>query len=406
MIRSFRPVAVVSLMLMTAACSGYSGSTAFPQPATLPNSRGDAASFFVSDYQQPANVRAACGGPAPAGYARCIALVRTDGVGAYLTANSSGYGPADLQAAYALPASTGGKGQTVAIVDAMNDPTALTDLALYRSTFHLSACTTVSHCFTKVNQLGNPNGPYPHNDAGWAQEISLDLDMVSAICPNCHIVLVEANSASFSDLAASVDTAARLGANAISNSYGGSEFSGEVAAQSHYNHPGVMITASSGDSGFGPQFPAASQYVTAVGGTTLSRVGSTFSESVWSGAGSGCSAYVQKPTWQTDTGCRRRTIADVSAVADPNTGVVVVYNRGYFIFGGTSVSSPIIASVYALAGNTRLALYGSFPYRHIFGLHDVKGGSNGHCAPPYLCQGVTGYDGPSGLGTPRGVSGF
>jgi hypothetical protein len=219
-------------------------------------------------------------------------------------------------------------------------------------------------------------------------------------------VLVEANSASFSDLAASVDTAARLGANAISNSYGGSEFSGEVAAQSHYNHPGVMITASSGDSGFGPQFPAASQYVTAVGGTTLSRVGSTFSESVWSGAGSGCSAYVQKPTWQTDTGCRRRTIADVSAVADPNTGVVVVYNRGYFIFGGTSVSSPIIASVYALAGNTRLALYGSFPYRHIFGLHDVKGGSNGHCAPPYLCQGVTGYDGPSGLGTPRGVSGF
>jgi len=294
----------------------------------------------------------------------------------------------------------------VAIVDAMHDPTALADLAKYRSTFHLPACTIANHCFTEVNQLGSPNGPFPANDAGWSQEISLDLDMVSAICPNCHILLVEAKTASFNDLAASVDTAARLGAQAISNSYGGSEFSGEVAAQSHYNHPGVMITASSGDSGFGPQFPAASQYVTAVGGTSLARVGSTFSESVWSGAGSGCSAFVQKPVWQTDTGCLKRTIADVSAVADPNTGVTVVYKGGFYIFGGTSVSSPIIASVYALAGNSRLALYGRFPYRHLQGLRDVKTGSNGQCSPLYLCRGMSGYDGPSGLGTPVGVSAF
>jgi subtilase family serine protease len=324
----------------------------------------------------------------------------------HLASISSSYGPADLQAAYGLPSSTAGHGQTVAIVDAMNDPSALTDLTKYRATYHLPACTVANGCFTKLNQAGSSIGPYPLTDAGWAQEISLDVDMVSAICPNCRIMLVEANSASFNDLAMSVDTAARHGANAISNSYGGGEFSGEVAAQSHFNHPGIMITASSGDSGYGPQFPAASQYVTAVGGTSLLRGATRFSESVWSGAGSGCSAFVPKPSWQTDTGCARRSIADVSAVADPNTGVAVVYKGGFYVFGGTSVSSPIIASVYALAGNERLALTPKFPYYHRQGLHDIVSGSNGVCSPLYLCHGVAGYDGPSGLGTPNGLSGF
>src|SRR5438094_1270395 len=147
--------------------------------------------------------------------------------------------------------------------------------------------------------------------------------MVSAICPNCKILLVEASSNSFANLAAAVDEAAVLGANAISNSYGGSEYASEVSDQAHFNHPGIAVTVSSGDNGYGVEFPAASQYVTAVGGTTLTKAGSAFSERAWSGAGSGCSTYVAKPSWQKDSGCARRTVADVSAVADPNTGVAV-----------------------------------------------------------------------------------
>lgn len=255
MFRTIKPAALLALIVSFSACSGHNVSNAFPQPAMYPSAHGDVMSFLTSTYHQPANVRAACGGPAPAGFARCIALVRTDAAGASLASLSSSYGPADLQAAYALPSSTGGHGQTVAIVDAMHDPTAAADLAKYRSTFHLPACTTASHCLTVVNQLGSANGPYPANDAGWSQEISLDLDMVSAICPNCHILLVEARSASFNDLAAAVDTAARLGAQTISNSYGGSEFSGEVAAQSHFNHPGIMITASSAIAVLDRSFP-------------------------------------------------------------------------------------------------------------------------------------------------------
>jgi subtilase family serine protease len=405
MTRILRPVVLLAALSLTAACSaGNSGST-FPQPAT-DQGAGRTGSYFVSNYQLPANVREACGGPAPVGFARCIALVRTDTSGATLMATSGAYGPVDLQAAYALPSKVGGQGQTVAIVDAMNDPTVAPDLAKYRAMYHLSVCTTANRCFTKVNESGSANGPFPASDTGWAQEISLDVDMVSAICPNCRILLVEANTASFNDLATAVDTAARLGANEISNSYGGGEFSSEITWQSHFNHPGIMITASSGDSGYGPQFPAASRFVTAVGGTSLNRVGSSFAESAWSGAGSGCSKYVGKPSWQTDKGCPRRTIADVSAVADPNTGVIVVYNGGTYIFGGTSVSSPIIASVYALAGNAHSLAYATSLYTHPASLHDVTSGSNGSCSPLYLCRGLPGYDGPTGNGTPKGIAAF
>jgi subtilase family serine protease len=404
--RILRAALTLALPVLLSACGGAANS-ALPQPFSAANiGRGDVPSFFISDYHRPANVREACAGPAPVGFARCIALVRTDSVTANLMPDFASYGPADLRAAYALPSTSGGAGQTVAIVDAYNDATVASDLTKYRSTYGLPACTTANLCFKKVNEAGSATGPFPANNAGWAQEISLDVDMVSAVCPKCHILLVEASTASFTDLAASVDTAARLGARTISNSYGGGEFSGEVAAQSHYNHPGVMITASSGDSGYGPQFPAASQFVTAVGGTSLTHNGATWAESVWAGAGSGCSAFMPKPAWQKNTGCPRRTIADVSAVADPNTGVIVVYSGGFYVFGGTSVSSPIIAAVYALAGNAALLHYGSNPYSHTAALHDVTTGSNGTCAPAYLCHGVAGYDGPSGLGTPKGAGAF
>lgn len=317
----------------------------------------------------------------------------------------AGYGPAQLQAAYGLAAAAAanGAGVTVAVVDAYDYPSAESDLAVYRAQYGLPPCTSASGCFKKVDQNGGTT--YPRSSSGWATEEALDVDMVSAICPKCNIVLVEANSAQQSDLDIAVDTGARL-ANAVSNSYGGAE-NASSANDTHYSHPGVSITASSGDNGYGVEFPASSQYVTAVGGTSLHASGGTYTETAWSGAGSGCSAYVAKPSWQTDTGCANRTVADVSAVADPNTGVAVyeTFNRrgGWQVYGGTSVASPIIASVYALGG---AGVADGTPYAHTSALHDVTSGSNGSCAGSYLCTSGAGYDGPTGLGTPNGVGAF
>jgi subtilase family serine protease len=348
------------------------------------------------------SIRPVCGA-VPIGYARCFSLVK----GPAAASGPSGYGPADLQSAYKLPSATAGSGQTVAIVDAFDDPTAESDLGQYRSFYGLPPCTTANGCFRKVNETGGTL-PMPPPSADWSLEISLDLDMVSAICPNCHILLVEATTNLDSDLYTAEDTAARLGANEISNSWGGGEYSGQTSDDAHFNHPGIAITASSGDSGYGVEYPAASRYLTAVGGTSLTRNSSSrgWTESAWSGAGSGCSAYDAKQSWQTDTGCSRRTVADVSAVADPNTGVAVFYSNLWWTVGGTSASSPIVASVYALAGNASSVTYGSYPYSHTAGLFDVTSGSNGSCSPSYLCTAQAGYDGPTGLGTPNGVSGF
>lgn len=356
-------------------------------------------------------------GPALAGAARCHSFTLLDRSGAkpLATTSPTGYGPADLQTAYSLPSTTAGGGQTVAIVDAYDDPKAESDLGVYRSTYGLPACTTANGCFRKVNQSGGTS--YPRADRGWALEISLDVQMVSAVCPNCHILLVEASSNSLSNLEAAVNEAAKLSANEISNSYGGGEFSSETSADAAYNHPGIAITASSGDGGFGVEYPAASPFVTAVGGTTLTKLsGSGFAESAWSGAGSGCSAYEAQQSWQSSVSnitsvCSRRAVADVSADADPNTGVSVYDSYGYqgqkgwFVVGGTSVSSPVIASVYALAGNAASVNYGSYPYSHTGSLHDITSGSNGSCGN-VLCNATTGWDGPTGLGTPNGTGGF
>jgi subtilase family serine protease len=348
------------------------------------------------------------------GFARCHSLVRVDDNAQPLaTSGPSGYGPADLLSAYNLAsaAASNGVGQTIAIVDAYDDGNAENDLAVYRAQFGLTPCTTANGCFRKVDQNGGT--AYPRGDAGWAEEISLDLDMASAICPNCKILLVEAKTNSFANLAASVDRAAALGATVISNSYGGSEYSSEVNDQAHFNHPGIAITVSSGDNGYGVEFPAASQYVTAVGGTSLRRDASArgWNETVWSGAGSGCSAYISKPSWQTDAGCARRTVADVAAIADPNTGVAVydtyrLHPGGWLVFGGTSVASPIIGGVYALAGNASSITYGSFSYSNLTSMFDVLSGSNGSCGSSYLCTARSGYDGPTGNGTPNGTGGY
>src|SRR3954451_23122294 len=234
--------------------------------------------------------RKVCGPPAH-GHARCHADVVTDadGVTPHATASPTGYNPADLWDAYKLsPAGTPGSGPTIAIVDAYDLPTAEHDLGVYRAQFGLGACTTANGCFGKVGQ----GASLPAADAGWGQEIALDIEMASAICPQCKIRLVEANSSSLAALGAPVDKAGARGANVISNSYGAREFSGETSFDSHYNHPGTAITVSSGDNGYGVEYPAASPYVTAIGGTTLRRASTPrgWSETAWSGAGSGCSA--------------------------------------------------------------------------------------------------------------------
>ena len=322
-----------------------------------------------------------------------------------------GFGPNDLQNAYALPSATAGKKQTVAIVDANDDPSAAADMAVYRSTFHLPACTTVNGCFRKVDQHGSKN--YPDADPNWAAEIALDLDMVSAICPNCHILLIEANSASFDNLGTAVNTAVRLGATVVSNSYGSREKLTDATTVAHYyTHPGVILTASSGDNGYGVQLPAAFQDVIAVGGTTLTRTSNArgWIESAWGGSGSGCSQYISKPVWQKDTFCQYKTVADVSAVADPDTGVAIYnsyqsYDDNWSVSGGTSASSPIIASIYALASNA-IKIDGAYLYQHAANLNDITNGNNGSCLPEPLCTSGKGYDGLTGLGTPKGIGAF
>ncbi|MET7487451.1 putative Ig domain-containing protein [Streptomyces sp. NPDC005538] len=363
-----------------------------------------------------------CATAAP-GQAACFAQRRTDikqqlaaAVHADAAAAVSGLSPANLHSAYALP-STGGSGMTVAVVDAYNDPNAESDLATYRSNFGLSACTKASGCFKQVSQTGSTTS-LPTNDTGWAGEEALDIDMVSAVCPNCNIILVEATSATDANLGTAENEAVTLGAKFVSNSWGGSEASSQTSEDTAYfKHPGVAITVSSGDEAYGAEYPATSQYVTAVGGTALSSSSNSrgWTESVWKtssteGTGSGCSAYDAKPTWQTDTGCTKRMEADVSAVADPATGVAVydTYGgSGWAVYGGTSASSPIIAGVYALAGTPGSSDYpAKYPYSHTSNLYDVTSGNNGSCTTSYFCTAGTGYDGPTGWGTPDGTAAF
>ena len=382
------------------------------------------ATSVVRDHTRPAPLpahaeHAVCAAPA-AGRASCHAHVVTSKDGAAPLASSSytyGFRPADLQAVYALGTGTGTP--TVAIVDAYDNPNVALDLSVYRRQFGLPLCagadavtpaaTDVTSCgiLKKVSQTGSTTS-YPTSNVGWGQEIALDVEMVSAICPNCKTLLVEASTNSYTNLMAAVDYAAAH-ASYVSNSYGGTEFSTETGYESHFNHAGVAFTVSSGDNGYGVEYPAASKYVTAVGGTSLTvdaTTGARTSETAWSGAGSGCSAYIGKPSWQADTGCARRTVADVSAVADPNTGVAVYDSYGstggnWYVFGGTSVAAPIVAAVYALAGPIGSTDFAAqYPYAHASSLFDVVSGTNGTCSTAYLCAAVTGFDGPTGLGAP------
>jgi hypothetical protein len=401
-------LAVVPVASFTACTSTHAPGWGDPPAsnATSDQAADQAALAAIAQYPfQPVCARVRDGG----GMMRCHAKVRTDEEGNVTkSAAPQGFGPSDLRSAYNLPAS-GGSGKIVAVVDAYDDANAESDLAAYRTQYGLPACTTANGCFKKVNQNGQTSPAAPPDTTGWSGEIALDLDMVSAVCPDCKIVLVEANSATTDDLGAGVNAAASLGASAISNSYGGGEDSSVSAAStSYYNHPGILVTASSGDSGFsaGPQFPATSPFVLAVGGTSLAHSTSTrgWAEQAWSSAGSGCSGVFAKPSWQKDTGCSKRMEADVSAVADPNTGVAVYQGGSWQVYGGTSASSPLVAAAYTLLGlATQPTSYG---YSHASAYYDVTSGSNGSCSgsASYECKAGVGYDGPTGVGTPNGAA--
>ncbi len=367
--------------------------------------------------------RAAC--PAVgAGQARCLAIRRPvpqiephrNAAGALVPTPpaDAGFSPADIQAAYQLP-STVAKNQTVGIVDAYDDPNAEKDLASYRAAWKLPACTTANGCFRKVNQRGGSTAP--KGDSGWGFEISIDVDAVSAACPSCKILLVEADDNQDASLGAAENTAVKLGADVVSNSFGGPEYKGTSALdKKDYTHPGVPILAASGDSGFTDTiFPAAFGNVWAVGGTSLAHTARAgWTETAWMFAGSGCSAWTAKPAWQHDPHCAYRTVADVSALADPYTPMAVYDTYGYDEYGqkydgwsgagGTSLASPLVAGMIGLAQNAPAVASPSYAYAHRSGLHDVVGGSNGDdCGGDYLCTALKGYDAPTGLGSPRGL---
>jgi subtilase family serine protease len=351
------------------------------------------------------------------GQANCHAMlmVRPDGsVQRSSTPPSTALTPAQLQDAYNLTGLSSG-GRTVAIVDAYGYPSLEQDLATFRSHFGLSACTTANGCLTIMDQNGGTN--YPRTDVGWDQEQALDVDAVSAACPDCKILVVQASTNSFANLGQAVITASQQpGVAAISNSYGGSD-AADSTYGSYYDHPGIAVTASTGDNGYqGGSYPADSSYVTAVGGTTLRQANGTsrgWSESVWSGAGSGCSAYnaALAAAAGFDTGCSMRAMADVSAAADPAQGGLAVYyptsrtSSTWAQVGGTSESSPIIASVYALSGKTS-GYANAIPYSNPGALFDVTSGSNGSCPTTQWCNARNGWDGPTGLGTPNGAGAF
>ncbi|HET7502998.1 MAG TPA: S53 family peptidase [Kofleriaceae bacterium] len=339
----------------------------------------------------------------------CKARVRTDVTNHIKPfATPQGLGPADLKSAYKLD-TTKGAGKIIAIVDAFNYPNAESDLATYRSQFGLPPCTKANGCFKVVNQDGATSplpGNSPPND-DWTVEAALDLDLASAACPLCKLILVEAQDDQGNGLFVAQNGAVSLGANVISDSWGGpSDGTDLTLDQQFFTHAGVAIFVASGDSGntgSTPDFPSTAAHVIAVGGTSLVKSGNArgWTEGAWSGAGSSCSALTTKPPWQAQTVCAHRAAADLSAVADPNTGLAV-FNAGaggWIVVGGTSAASPFVAGVFAAYGVG--SNDSSFSYQHATQFFDITTGKNGNCGNA-LCNAGAGWDGPTGIGSPNG----
>jgi len=338
------------------------------------------------------------------GYMHCDVLIESKtGAGP----NVAGLSPANFQARYNLPSSKDGAGQVVAIVDAYDNPNAATDLAAYRKNFGLGKAK-----FTKYNQEGQKKN-YPQGSSGWGVEEDLDIEMVSAGCPKCTIYLIEANDNSGTNLYDAEIEAVKLGAGIVSNSWGGGGGSSSGGA---FDTKGILYLASAGDGGYGMQDPADYQTVVSVGGTLLSvGSGSKFTETVWPDSGGGCSV-VTKPSWQKDKGCTFRTGNDVSAVAWNAAEYDTYDNPGWFTVGGTSVSSPLVAGMFALAGNANKQYGGENLWKLSKAnlkkdLHYIDSGDLQGCPTSlqgtYLCDAGTKefgqYSAPSGWGTPNGV---
>lgn len=408
--------AIVTGLLTTAPVVTAAAAPAAPAPAAAP-----VAGSTAKASPGKKTVRPLCDTVVARDEARCFGMVvEPDGVQA-ASPTPTGLSPADIRDAYKLPEG-GGAGRTVGIVVAYDAPTAEADLVHYRETFGLPALAPGQ--FRKVDQRGGTD--YPAPDEGWAGEAALDVDAVTAVAPQADIVLVVADSPSFADLGEAVNQAVAQGAEVVNNSYGTSYStapgSGEdssllpVDAQ-YYDHPGVAVVASTGDDDYGVSFPASSNHVTAVGGTSLVRDTSSargWTESVWhnsyGGPGSGCSIVFDAVPGQQVTGCSKRAVSDVSAVADPETGLSVYYTYGgdqWSQYGGTSLSSPLVSGMYALAGKPAAGSYpNAYPYAKQSAFFDVTTGNNGSCTPSVLCTAGAGWDGPTGIGTPNGVSAF
>ena len=418
---------VTALGALGAAASSVAAAATVPVGASAPVLHATGPTGLISaprTAELPAGERRACPAPTRPGQMECMSIIRSAAAGIAVTV--PGYGPSDLRSAYKIgsAAARNGGGKTIAIVDAFSDPRAVANLATYRAHFRLGACGIASRCLRIVNEFGKSR--LPAANFGWAGEESLDLDMVSAICPKCRILLIEARNSSTVNLGIAENTAVAMGARYVSNSWSGSEFFGQDSDNHYFNHPGDVIDFASGDLGYGAAYPTDLQYVTAIGGTSLLRTGRGrgWTESAWGsnslpseGTGSGCSVLEPKASWQradarTPGGCLNRTENDVAAVANPSTGVAVydTYRAsGWQEFGGTSAATPIITAVYALAGTPSRGSYpAEYPYLHATHLFDVRSGSNGRCESDrqYLCNGRRGYDGPTGLGTPDGTAAF
>jgi subtilase family serine protease len=407
--------------------------------AALSIAFGGAAAMPTSANKVTVKDQASCAKPAK-GKVACLAIKRTlfmNGVRGKIrplaTVQPMGgiaYGANQLRKAYGVT-ELGARYKVIAIVDAYHSASAYQDLVDYRAMYNLGPmdnCTRQdlpgmqgsvvnavpsgkNPCFMQLDQNGKVAVNHDTEDDGWAQETSLDVEMATAICPHCSILLVEAKTASMANFDRAVGIAGSFkGVKAISNSYGGTD-NAELKYPSYAaaSAQGIAVVASSGDSGYGPSAPASFASVIAVGGTNLQvdAKGRWAGETAWVKAGSGCSTYNRASSWQavSATGCAGKLTADVSAVADPATGVAVAYDGGWYTFGGTSVSAPIIAGMYAVGPDVGDSA-GAFTVAHADLLHDITEGTNGRCDVRYWCNAREGWDGPTGLGSPIGSDAF
>jgi hypothetical protein len=419
---SFTAPAGAFVTLRTIAADAAGGSVTEIITRAYKTTAAPATAVTTSAVQRPGGfIQPPCAQPRT-GQAQCFLAYRPQRLVNHAMATGRAAGPhglsaAAIRSAYRLP-SRRSSDQTVAVSIAFHTPHLARFLATYRKQFGLPACTVASGCFRQVNQHGGTKPAPSGVNTGWDLEATLDVSMVSVACPGCRILVVEGKDPTPANLAATERTAARLGAQVISNSYGTGENGFSLPFRKAYQPRGRTVVASSGDSGFtDPSFPADLPTVTAVGGTMLTRARTRrgWHERAWREAGvgaggSGCSAWIAKPAWQHDTHCPGRTIADISAVAS-NIPIFNPVYGGWLTIGGTSASAPLVAGIYGLAANGSTMTTARL-YRHGGPFFDITAGSNVFgpprviCGGDYLCTAKKGYDAPTGLGTPDGPGGL